>query len=41
MAKYHDIIEFVSDDHRTLSSQSLGHDGQWHPSMKAHYRRKK
>ena len=41
MAKYQDIIEFVSDDHRTLSSQVLGDDGQWHPFMQAHYRRKK
>ncbi|MBC7815479.1 MAG: DUF1579 domain-containing protein [Planctomycetaceae bacterium] len=41
LAKYQDIIEFVSDDHRTLSSQCLGDDGQWHPFMKAHYRRKK
>jgi len=40
-AKYQDIIEFVSDDHRTLSSRCLGDDGQWHPFMKAHYRRKK
>ena len=40
-AKYQDIIEFVSDDHRTLSSQFLGEDGPWTPLMKAHYRRKK
>jgi hypothetical protein len=40
LAKYQDIIEFLSDDHRTLSSQVLGDDGQWHPFMKAHYRRK-
>jgi hypothetical protein len=40
MAKYQDIIEFLSDDHRTLSSQYLGPDGQWIPFMKAHYRRK-
>jgi hypothetical protein len=41
MAKYQDIIEFINDDHRTLSSQVLGPDGQWQPFMKAHYRRKK
>lgn len=41
MAKYQDIIEFVSDDHRTLSSQVLGPDGNWTPFMKAHYRRKR
>ncbi len=40
MAKYQDIIEFLSEDHRTLSSQFLGPDGQWVPFMKAHYRRK-
>jgi hypothetical protein len=41
MAKYQDIIEFLSDDHRTLSSQFLGPDGQWVPFMKATYRRVK
>lgn len=41
MAKYQDIIEFLSDDHRTLSSQYLGPDGQWVPFMKAHYHRVK
>lgn len=41
MVKYQDLIEFLNDDHRTLSSQTLGADGQWHPFMKAHYRRKK
>lgn len=39
MAKYQDIIEFVTDDYRILSSQMLGNDGQWIPFMKAHYRR--
>jgi hypothetical protein len=39
MAKYQDIIEFVSDDHRTLASRILREDGQWHSFMKAHYRR--
>jgi tRNA A-37 threonylcarbamoyl transferase component Bud32 len=41
MAKYQDIFEFLSDDHRTLSSQFLGPDGKWTPFMKAHYRRKR
>jgi hypothetical protein len=40
MAKYQDIIEFVNDDHRTLTARVLGPDGQWHSMMKAHYRRK-
>jgi hypothetical protein len=41
MAKYQDIIEIISPDHRTLSSQLLGGDGQWHRFMTAHYRRVK
>lgn len=38
-AKFQDIIEFVSDDHRILRSQFLGPDGTWKPFMTAHYRR--
>jgi hypothetical protein len=41
MVKYQDIIEFVSDDHRTLKSRLLGPDGKWQQFMTAHYRRKK
>ncbi len=41
MAKYQDIIEFKSDDHRVLSSRFLGDDGQWHHFMTANYRRTK
>jgi hypothetical protein len=41
MAKYQDMIEFKSDDHRILSSQMLGDDGKWNQFMTAHYRRKK
>jgi hypothetical protein len=41
MAKYRDVIELVSDDHRVLHSQVLGEDGQWQQFMTAHYRRKK
>ena len=41
MVKYQDITEFKSDDHRTLSSQTLGPDGQWTRFMTAHYRRTK
>lgn len=40
-ATYKDVIEFKSDDHRVLSSHSLGDDGQWHQFMTANYRRKK
>ena len=41
LAKYQDVIEFKSDDHRILSSQILGEDGKWNRFMTAHYRRKK
>jgi hypothetical protein len=41
MAKYKDVIEFKSDDHRVLSSQALGDDGKWHRFMEANYRRRK
>jgi Protein of unknown function (DUF1579) len=40
MAKYKDVIELVSDDHRVLTSHMLGDDGQWHQFMRADYRRK-
>ncbi|HSG21438.1 MAG TPA: DUF1579 domain-containing protein [Azonexus sp.] len=39
MAKYRDVIEIVSGDHRTLSSYILGDDGEWRPFMRADYRR--
>lgn len=38
-AKYQDTIEFLDDDHRTLSSQLQTEDGQWVEFMTAHYRR--
>jgi hypothetical protein len=41
MAKYQDIVEIKSDDHRLLRSQMLGEDGKWIPVMTATYRRKK
>ena len=40
-AKYQDIIELKSDDHRVMSSQFQSADGQWHRFMTANYRRKK
>ncbi|HUL10832.1 MAG TPA: DUF1579 domain-containing protein [Methylococcaceae bacterium] len=41
LAKYKDVIEIQSDDHRVLRSHMLGDDGQWHQFMTAHYRRNK
>jgi hypothetical protein len=41
LAKYQDIIELKSSDHRTLTSRSQGEDGQWVQFMTANYRRTK
>ena len=42
MAKYRDVIEWKSDDHRVLTSQALGDDGTWGPPfMTWHYRRQR
>lgn len=41
LAKYQDIIEIRSDDHRILSSRTLGDDGKWTNFMTAHYHRAK
>lgn len=40
LAKYRDVIEFRSDDHRVLSSHLQGANGEWTQFMTAHYRRK-
>ena len=40
-AKYKDVYEFKSDDHRVVTSHMLGDDGQWHTFMTAEYHRKK
>ena len=40
-APYKDVIEFVTDDHRVLTSHLLGPDGKWTRFMTAHYRRTK
>lgn len=39
-ARYQDIIEFKSPDHRTLTSRVLGEDGEWRQIVTAQYRRK-
>ena len=41
MAKYRDVIEMNSDDHRVMTSHAQGEDGKWNQFMTAHYRRKK
>jgi hypothetical protein len=40
MAKYKDVIEFKSDDHRMMTSHVLSDDGKWHQFMTVNYRRK-
>jgi hypothetical protein len=40
-AKYKDVIEFKSDDHRVFSSHVLADDGKWQHFNTANYRRKK
>jgi hypothetical protein len=40
-AKYSDAIEFINDDHRTLTSQYQDDNGVWQKFMTAHYKRKK
>ncbi len=41
ISPYKDIIEFVSDDHRVMTSQILNDDGNWHQFMTAHYWRQR
>lgn len=39
MARFRDVIEFTSNDQRTLTSYMLGPDGKWLEVMSASYRR--
>lgn len=39
LAKYHDIITIVDDDHRMLTSEKLNDDGTWTQFMESHYHR--
>jgi len=41
MARYRDVIEFKSDDHRVLTAHVQGDNGEWTRIMTATYRRKK
>jgi len=39
IAQYKDLIEFINDDYRTLSSHTPGPDGKWNEIMRVHFRR--
>lgn len=41
LAKYQDIIEIKSDDHRVMTSQVQGADGKWTQFLTANYYRRK
>ena len=41
MSSYQDVIEFTSNDHRTLTSRVRTPDGTWQHFMTVDYRRKK
>lgn len=41
LVNYKDVIEFLSDDHRTLSAHLQAPDGSWKQFMTMHYYRKK
>ena len=38
-ANYQDIIEFISDNERTLTSRMQNKDGNWNEIMRARYRK--
>lgn len=39
LAHYRDVIELLSDDHRTLTGNVQDEDGNWREMMVVHYRR--
>lgn len=41
IGQYKDVIEFLTDDHRTLTSHNQQEDGSWKQFMRADYRRVK
>jgi hypothetical protein len=41
LARYQDVIEFKSDDHRVLTARAQTAGGGWQQLMMIHYRRKK
>jgi hypothetical protein len=41
LSKYQDVIEFTSNDRRTLTARVLEADGTWKPFMTVEYRRTK
>lgn len=41
LSNYRDTFAILSDDHRTLTSESQDENGEWHQFMTAHYHRTK
>ena len=39
-ARYRDVVEVIDADHRVLTGNTLGEDGQWQPMMTVRYTRR-